>query len=419
MRWIGVFAACLLGAWTHSAKATLAVGDPQRALAPDANVSYSVWTVSGREVMLRFLLPVTESESVFGRLPSAIVTRSLGDYLLEHTAVAASGKDCPAEDQGYDIGRVDPLSVGSDLHGFEIFFRCPTAKGLALTDSALFDRRPGHVNFARIEIRGSFHEELFTSARRRLFLPDAGAPAVSGAAAYARLGARHVLQRVDLMCFVLGVALLFAEGAMLRGVALGLSAGYLSSGALALTDWVVPRDDMPGASVGLLVALLAGLYVVRGLRERSRATSVSLAMALLPACAAVILRRPDAALLLVSGALFCGSALAVQVGSTGRLALLSLVAFLLAMVDGFTLSRVLLPLDLQASVRLPMLAGFDTGALSTELGLMCLTVAARRVLENRVAKSGEPAAATLMRDVVAAALGCLGVFWLISRSLSG
>lgn len=419
MRWIGVFASCLLGAWTYTAKATATVDGPQQALVPDANVSYSIWTVSGREVMLRFLLPVSESESLVGRLPSAVVTRSLGDYLLEHTAVASSDQDCPAEDQGYDIGRVDPLSVGSGLYGFEIFFRCPTGRGLALTDSALFDRQPGHVNFARIELRGRFHEEIFTSVRRRLSLPDAGVPAVSGEAAYARLGAHHVLQRPDLVCFLLGAALLFAEGSTLGGLALGLGAGYLFSGALAITDWIVPRDDMPGASVGLLLALLAGLYVVRELRERSRAIGVSLAVALLPACAAVILRRSDAALLLVGGALFCGSALAVRVGSSGRLPLLALVAFLLAMVDGFTLPRVLLPLELPASARLPMLAGFDTGALAAELVLICATVAARRVLGNRFGKNGGVAAATLMRDVVAAALGGLGVFWLISRSLSG
>ncbi|MGH7105174.1 MAG: hypothetical protein ACREFT_01550, partial [Acetobacteraceae bacterium] len=162
-----------------------------------------------------------------------------------------------------------------------------------------------------------------------------------------------------------------------------------------------------------------GLYVVRGLRKRTRAIGVSLAVVFLPACAAVILHRPDAALLLVGGALFCGSALAVQVGSSGRLALLALVAFLLAMVDGFTLPRVLLPLELPASVRLPMLAGFDTGALCAEVGLLCVAVAARGVLGNRLGKSAGVAGATLTRDVIAAALGGLGVFWLVSRGLSG
>ncbi|MGH8325135.1 MAG: hypothetical protein ACRET2_00065, partial [Steroidobacteraceae bacterium] len=264
MTWIRVFAACLLAVWTHTANAVSIVDHAQQVIGPEANVSYSIWTVSGREVMLRFLLPVSESARVFGRLPQVIVTQRLGEYLLEHAAVAASGRDCPVEDQGYDIGRVDPLSVSSGLYGFEILFRCPTGKELLLEDSALFDRQPGHVNFARVEIGGRFHEELFTSVRRRLSLPDAGAPAVAGAAAYARLGARHVLQRLDLMCFLLGAALLFAEGSTLGGLVLGLGAGYLSSGALALTDWIVPRDDMPGAFVGLLVALLAGLYVVRG-----------------------------------------------------------------------------------------------------------------------------------------------------------
>jgi hypothetical protein len=92
-----------------------------------ANVSYSIWVVSGREVALRFLVPAWEVDAALGRAPFLIVQQRLGNYLLGHTAVTASGGVCLPEDQGYDLGTVDPVSVGAGLYGFDILFRCPVA----------------------------------------------------------------------------------------------------------------------------------------------------------------------------------------------------------------------------------------------------------------------------------------------------
>lgn len=93
----------------------------------DRSVSYSSWSLSGDTFIVRYLVPIGDAERVAGTDIEVLVQQRLGDYLLAHLAVQADGQDCPAIDQGYDIGRIDPLTVASGLYGFEIFFaaRCP------------------------------------------------------------------------------------------------------------------------------------------------------------------------------------------------------------------------------------------------------------------------------------------------------
>jgi len=58
-----------------------------------ANVSYTVWTVSGSSVLLKFLLPTPVAQSLSGVEVPLLTTRKLGDYILQHVAVEAAGRD--------------------------------------------------------------------------------------------------------------------------------------------------------------------------------------------------------------------------------------------------------------------------------------------------------------------------------------
>ena len=119
-------------------------GGPADGSIGDRSVSYSSWGLSGDTFIVRYLLPISDAERVAGTNIEVLVQQRLGVYLLAHLAVRAGSQDCPAIDQGYDIGKVDPLTVAAGLYGFEIFFRCPTgaAGNVVLENRALFDRIP-------------------------------------------------------------------------------------------------------------------------------------------------------------------------------------------------------------------------------------------------------------------------------------
>ncbi len=78
---------------------------------------------------------------------------TVSSYLLKNITVRSSVGACPAIDQGYDLGRVDPLAAAPDLYSFEIMYRCADPRGMTLTNAALFDRAP-HTDFARIQQNG-------------------------------------------------------------------------------------------------------------------------------------------------------------------------------------------------------------------------------------------------------------------------
>jgi len=376
-----------------------------------ANVSYSVWTVSGSSVMLRFLLPAPVAQSLSGIEVPLLTTRKLGDYILQHVAVEAAGRDCPAVDQGYDLGKVDPLSVGADLYGFEILFRCPGTSGLVLHNHAVFARAPGHVNFARIERDGHAVEQLFTVGRERLAIPDGVAMAPAGIGSYVRLGATHLLQGVDRLCFLLGLLLLLRRKEEV-GLAFGaLIAGYASSLLISAPGWIIPRASLLEAFMGFMVALLAALITLRELR-RPRVSALG-CPALLAALAVLTAFTPTqwaATVALVGAALFAASLLTASEWSSARTWLIAVAT--VGFLDGFELPSALAPLHLSLRSQLTMTAGFDLGALLVAALAMGVPLGVFWMVRKRI-----PAATRhrLFNELAAACLGGLGTFWLVSR----
>src|SRR6185437_10560412 len=173
------------------------------------SASYSTWSVEGGRITMRFLLPVADAQRIAGTDIEVLVQQRVGQYLLDHLAVRSGAARCGAIDQGYDIGRVDPLTVASGLYGFEIFFQCPEpaasaqSVGVILEDRALFDRLPAQVDFARIQIGdGALQTQLFTRAHQQLMLPRQGSIASAGISRYVGLGWARVLDHWDRLCFL-------------------------------------------------------------------------------------------------------------------------------------------------------------------------------------------------------------------------
>ncbi len=385
---------CLFGCVTADA-AALPAGT--------ADVSYTVWTISGSSVLLKFLLPTPIAQSLSGVEVPVLTTRKLGDYILQHVAVEAAGRDCPAVDQGYDLGKVDPLAVGANLYGFEILFRCPDTRSLVLHNHAVFARAPGHIDFARIERDGRAVGQIFTAGRERL--PVDMRPA--GFGSYVRLGITHL--PLDSLCFLLGSLLLIRSRREAAYAFAALIAGYALSLSVAAPGWIVPRPLLLEAFMGVMVALLAALI---SLRELQRPRVAMLGCPVLLAVLALITAFTHAhwaALALFGAALFAGSLLrASERLEHSWLLPLTIVGFL----EGFALPSALAPLNLPRGSQLWMTAGFDLGAavlsgLAMGVPLVVFVLARKRI--------GMLNPRALVNELAGACLGGLGTFWLVSR----
>ena len=383
------------------------------ALAAGPSVSYSTWILSGRTVILRYRLAVADAERLTGADVPVLTVSKLGAYVLGHTGVAAQGRACPAADQGYDLGKVDPLEVGAGLYGFEIFFQCaePLTGELELDDRAMFERVPAHVDFARIEIGRRFIDELFTSGRERLRIPVLAAAAPAGIARYARLGAAHLRESPDRLCFLLGALLIVRRRRELAGIVVALAGGYGLAFLAQAAGLLAPQTPLIEAFVGALVALNAALLAMLG-RQSSRVTSLGWpgVLAIL-AIAALAMRAPRPALLAAGTALFSAGVLALRARSGGGRAVWLLGAAALGFLDGFELPALIAPIDPPAGARALMSLGYDLGALGAAAALIALAAGAFALLRAAELVPSR----RICNDLAAACLGCLGAFWFVSR----
>ncbi len=441
----------------------------------DRSVSYSTWSLSGDIFIVRYLLPSSDAERLAGSDIEVLVQQRVGDYLLSRLAVRADGRDCPAIDQGYDIGRVDPLTVASGLYGFEIFFQCPPPPppqpalmaltptqlapppplDLVLENRAQFGRIPGHVDFARLQMGDYSSEQLFTRHHQQLALRIPGVVIRSvlpvsavvgtarsarvpsaGVSRYAALGFDDVLGSADRLCFLVGALLLLGSvpgqrpgtgrpgtgrpatrRAWLEAATYllaGLAAGYALSLIAALALGLAPRERLLDAAIGGLVVLLAAQFVCQS-RAQPRRLAAAATVVLL--CLAVLVWIAHArwpVLLLAGAGVFAGSYLAAAEQLQTRPLGWLLVPALFGFLDGFVLPAEVVPMQLPSRVVLPMAAGFDVGALLAEivvLAVLGLTVAAVAAWLRRRARAG----ASLAADLVTAGLSCAGLFWMLSR----
>jgi hypothetical protein len=381
------------------------------ALAAGRSVSYSTWIVSGNLITLRLLLPVSAAQRLVGGGVPVLTTDRLKDYVLQHVTVGSSGGACPAIDQGYDLGQVDPLAVGPDLYGFEIVYRCADPQQLVLRDAVLFATVPDHVDFATIRTRGQVVQQLFTSGRQQLMLPDAGALPAAGLFAYVRIGLLHVLESPDRCCVLLGALLLVRRRRDVGGIVVALAGGYLLSLALTASGWVLPRVTSVEAFVGLLVALLGVLLALRDGRYRRLGILGWPSLLALLAVVSTFMHAPWAALVLLGGACVSAGVMLMTDWNAGdRMGWWVLMA-LFAFLDGVVMSAVLPPAQLPQRSLVGVALGFAGGAwfIETLLVAMIATI----VFFVRAPRMG--AARALLDEVSAAGLGGAGTFWLVSR----
>ena len=382
------------------------------AAAQTPGVSYSNWSLSGNMVILRYLMPVADAQRVAGSTTLVETQAKVSSYLLGHVSVRSDAGACPAIDQGFGIGQVDPLAVQAGMYGFEIFFQCPGTHGLVLHNTALFDRLPGAINFARVEIDGHVTQQLFTAAHAQLRAPASGALHPAGVGRYVGLGVRHILGHWDRLCFLFGSLLLLRRPRQLRTLIGGLALGYATSLVIAMGGWITPHMTLLGAFIGFMVAFLAAQLLTRQ-TGKPRILALGSAGLLLWLAAAVLLAHGNVTVVLLAGAaLFAGCYLAVSDRIEQHTIGCLLVPAVFGFLDGFVLPAAVLPQHPSGGTLLPMLLGFDFGAVLIDAVLL-LAVMGGALLLLRWKQM--PTARALVNDLATAGLGGLGIFWMLSR----
>lgn len=385
------------------------VAPAARAATP--GVSYSTWILGEHGVTLRYVLPALEAERLTGSDVPVLTVSKLGDYVLRHVAVSSDHENCPPIDQGYDLGRVDPLEVGAGLYGFEIVFRCTEMPGvLVLHEHALFDRDPAHVDFARIERDGRSAQQLFTASRQILRVSPEGPVPAASPAQYAKLGLVHLLRGLDRLCLLLA-ALMLVRSARELGLLMGaLTAGYALSLIVEATGSILPRMGPITAYVGFLVALLAVSIAVRETPEPRRARlALGFPLLLLLLASGTALAHASQAALVLFGAALVSAGLLAVVAESGLPALLG--AGLFGFLDGFTLPALLGPLHVATQSKALMVSAYDAGALLAACACLGIVAATFAWLQSRSWAIPRP----LLSDAVAACLGGIGTLWFLSR----
>jgi hypothetical protein len=373
------------------------------ASAEERSVSHSVWSIAQDRVTLRYVLPVTEARQL---VPGALLpaTEQVAGEVLGGVGVMASGSACTAIDQGYDIGRINTLSVGAELYGFEVIFQCPSAVDFVLKNGVFFNRRPGHIDFARIELNGLATQQLFSAERQLLKIPSTGAVPASSAVAYLRLGISHIMHSLDGLCFLAGLLMLARTRKSLMSVIFGLLLGYFLSWLACAGGYSIP--DLPAAAsmIGFLVVCIAAQAVALELRRTRLVAGVfAAALCLIGVCVGLA-RGVEFLWLPVGLGVFAACFLPV---AEHRLPVL--LPALFGFLDGQVLPGDYARLQLWRQVPLFKLWAFNSGAMLADVAVILLALVALQWLGKQKFMLSGP----LIKDMAATGLAGMGTFWML------
>jgi hypothetical protein len=379
-----------------------------QAAAHTKSTSYSNWRIEGADVHLSFTVPLVET----ARLNQAGETQPPNDrveaYLAEHLTVTSGGNACPL------TAPVKPLAASVQFRRFELNFRCPSDKDIALHSAVFFDLVPSHVSLAQIQTGdGRLIQQLFTKDEQTLKtsgkdenMRDAGF------LRYVQMGIMHIFTGVDHMSFLLGLVLISRRLRDLVFVVTGFTIGHSATLALAVTGIIRPHAEFIDALVALTIAMIGAENVaVATHRPGLVAGGVGGTLLLMAAASALGLGGLPSLLLLGAG-LFAANYLMLSghLRDAARLRIVVTVVF--GLIHGFGFAADLLELRLPSGQLFSILLGFNLGVevgqltlVLVALGLVALLVKARMALPRPI-----------VVDTLSAGLVGLGMYWFISRS---
>ena len=377
--------------------------------AHDRSESYSNWQITDRG--MTGVITVAAGEVV--ALVETGNTRPLADLFVEH----AAGATALSDDAGAcELRDSTPLAAARGFVRTELSFSC-NGTPAALRYRALFDARPAHVHYARIEDGGTVVAEVLFTDRADLWNREDVGDGPETFLAYLDLGVRHILSGVDHIAFLLGMLLL--AGSVGRSVVAvtGFTLGHSLSLGAAVLGYVHADGRLVEAFIGFTVALVAAEYF--GMRGRS--TPALAAAAAVSALAVGALATANRAIDLHAGIAYlgfgvcafsylCASRRLADAGGQTATAVLFVVTGCFGLIHGFGFAGFLMETGIRGESLIKPLLGFNLGV---ELGQLALIAAAF------LAARGVPKAAlSRLAPVTAGALCGIGVFWFVGRSLA-
>ena len=372
------------------------------------STSYSTWRIEGADVHLSFTVPLVES----ARLNQPGETQPPNDrveaYLADRLTVTAGGKSCPL------TAPAKPLTASVQFRRFELNFRCPSNKDIALHSAAFFDLVPSHVSLAQVQTGdGRLIQQLFTKDEQTLKtsgkdenMRDAGF------LRYVQMGILHIFTGVDHMSFLLGLVLISRRLRDLVYVVTGFTIGHSATLALAVTGIIRPHAEFIDALVALTIAMIGAENVaVATHRPGLVAGGIGGTLLLMAAASALGLGGLPSLLLLGAG-LFAANYLMLSghLRDAARLRIVVTVVF--GLIHGFGFAADLLELRLPSGQLFSILLGFNLGV---EVGQLTLVLVALGLVAL-LAKARLALPRPIVVDTLSAGLVGLGLYWFISRS---
>jgi hypothetical protein len=378
------------------------------AAAHTKSTSYSNWHIGGAQVHLSFTVPLVEAARLNQPGETQPPNDRVLDYLSKRLSVSAGGKPCTL------IEPPKPLTATAQFRRFEMAYRCPSDKNIALHSAVFFDLVPSHVSLAQIQTSdGRVIQQLFTKDNQTLAtsgkderMRDAGF------LQYVQMGIMHIFTGVDHMAFLLGLVLISRRLRDLVYVVTGFTIGHSATLALAVTGIIRPHAEFIDALVALTIAMIGAENVAVATHRPGLVAAGVGGMLLLMAAGSFLGFGGLSGLLLLGAGLFGANYLMLSGHLREAARLRIVVTVIFGLIHGFGFAADLLELHLPSGQLLGILFGFNLGVevgqltlVLAALGFVALLMRARLALPRPI-----------VVDTLSAGLVGLGVYWFISRS---
>jgi hypothetical protein len=369
--------------------------------------SYSNWRIAGKDVHVSFTAPLIETARLNRTGETQPPNERVEDYLAGHLSVTDGDTACPL------AASPKALASSAQFRRFELNFRCPTAKGIALHASVFFDLVPSHVSLAQVQTDDRVIQQLFTKDHQVLEISATDAAMRNaGFLSYVRMGIMHIVTGVDHMSFLLGLILISRRLRDLVFVVTGFTIGHSATLALAVTGIIRPHAEFIDALVALTIAMIGAENVAVATHRPGVVAGGVGGVLLLMAAGSYFGFGGLPSLLLLGAGLFAANYLMLSGHLRDAARLRVVVTGVFGLIHGFGFAADLLELRLPPGQLLRILFGFNLGVevgqlmlVLVALGLVALLVRAKLAL-----------ARPIVVDVLSAGLVGLGVYWFISRS---
>jgi hypothetical protein len=306
------------------------------------------------------------------------------------------------------------VTATAQFRRFELHYRCPSDKHIALHSEVFLDRVPSHVSLAQIQTGdGRLIQQLFTKDNQTFVMSGQDENMRdAGFMRYVQMGIMHIFTGIDHMSFLLGLVLISRRLRDLVYAVTGFTIGHSATLALAVAGIIRPYAEFIDALVALTITLIGAENGVVASGRPGIVAGGLAGLLLLMAIGSFLGFGGLPGLLLVGAGLFAANYLTLsgRLREAARLRIVVTVVF--GLIHGFGFAADLLELRLPSGQLVSILLGFNLGVecgqlvlVLAVLGLVALLVRAKLALPRPI-----------VVDAVSAGLVGLGMYWFISRS---